>query len=78
MKALIKPNIDLEGYEKLYKFLREKWLLRWSANEIKTGTKKLDGNTKNRIISRLSTFRKAPVNKWAFIFARTGLIRRRI
>lgn len=46
MKNLAIQDISIENFEKLYNLLRQKWLLRWSEDDILNGYKTLTGNVK--------------------------------
>lgn len=64
---LIKNEVNQEEYEKLYTYLRDKWLLRWSEQEILKGNKQLDGKRKITLGQAINMPTMTKIDMWTNI-----------
>ena len=64
INKLVKPNLTVEEFETLYDLLRDKWLLRWSYNEIMDGYKILIGDLKMPLIVAINQPTMTKIDIW--------------
>jgi len=67
---LVTKKISQESFEKLYEMLREKWLLRWSSDEILKGVKILPGNRKYTLGEAINDPTMTKIDVWTQISGR--------
>lgn len=68
--SFAKDNISANDYENLYDALREKWLLRWSGEEILRGYKVLAGNRQKLLRDAIQDYTLTKIDMWKSIFGR--------
>ncbi len=64
---MVPDSISQEQFEKLYKELREKWLLRWKPDEILKGFKKLSGDRIYNLFNAINDSTLTKIDIWTII-----------